>query len=271
MDTYQLIDSGYGKKLEAFGPFKLIRPCPQALWEPLLPDAWKKYDGEFVRSQENLWKRVKTPSPFEIFFNSFRFKLDFTDFGHVGLFPEHAMHWKWMQEKVRSREFHFLNLFAYSGGATLALAKAGAHVTHLDASKKMIYWAKENVRLNKLEKAPIRFIVDDAMKFLKREIKRKREYHGILLDPPTFGRGSQGQVFKIERDLIMLLKLCREVLKSKKRFIVLTTHTSLFTPRALQNVLEQIFCREDIEAKEMLISSPSSFSLPSGSYARWYG
>ena len=271
MNTYKLLDSGHGRKLEIFGPLTLIRPCPQALWEPLCPSLWKTYDGEFVRFEDKGWKKVKARSSFEIFFNLFRFKLELTDFGHVGLFPEHAMHWSWMQEKVQSRDFHFLNLFAYSGAATLALAKVGAQVTHLDASKKMIIWAKDNIRLNGLEKAPVRFIVDDAIKFLKREIKRKNRYHGILLDPPTFGRGTQGQVFKIERDLVILLKLCKEVLISKKGFIVLTTHTPLFTPRTLQHLLKQIFNAKTIEAKEMLISSSTSFSLPSGCYARWHG
>lgn len=269
MSDYLLLDSGNEKKLETFGPYELIRPCPQAIWEPLFPQKWKKHHGEFMRDQGNHWKNKQTPESWIITFEKLRFKLTATDFGHLGIFPEHAMHWKWIEEKITSEKSQVLNLFAYSGSATLALAKKGISVCHLDASKGMVQWARENSVLNGLDKAPIRWIVDDAEKFLKREVKRGVRYQGIVLDPPSFGRGSQGQVFKIERDIIPLLKLCRSVV-DPQGFIVLTAHTPGFTPIVLKNLLTQTQQKGEIEAGEMVIPS-SSFSLPSGSYARWHG
>lgn len=269
MNQYTCIDSGNERKLEAFGPYRFIRPCPQAIWEPQHPEEWEKHQGEFVREQGNRWKKKTAPASWEIQFEALHFKLMPTDFGHLGLFPEHAMHWNWMTNRITSKTSKVLNLFAYSGGATLALAKKGAHVCHLDASKGMVQWARENAALNGLEEAPIRWIVDDALKFLKREVRRKVCYDGMLLDPPSFGRGSQGQVFKIERDLILLLKLCREVL-SPKGFLVLTAHTPGLTPLVLEHLVSQTLKAGKVESGEMVIPS-TSFPLPSGSYARWHG
>jgi len=269
MSSYTLIDSGTEKKLERFGPYELIRPCPQAVWEPSFPDKWENHHGEFVRDQGNRWKKRKTPPSWSVTFEKLQFKLMPTDFGHLGIFPEHAMHWKWIEKKMTAKKKSVLNLFAYSGGATLALASKGISVCHLDASKGMVSWAKENASLNGLEKAPIRWIVDDALKFLKREIRRKVRYQGIILDPPSFGRGNQGQVFKIERDLIPLLELCQQVVV-RDGFVVLTAHTPGFTPTVLKHVLTQTLKNGTIESGEMLIPS-ESFSLPSGSYARWHG
>ena len=269
MSDYILIDSGNEKKLEQFGEYTLIRPCPQAVWEPRLPQKWETHHGEFVRDQGNQWKKKKIPSSWTITYEKLKFRLMPTDFGHLGLFPEHAMHWKWMEEKMVDQKKSVLNLFAYSGAATLALAQNGISVCHLDASKGMVQWARENAALNGLEKAQTRWIVDDALKFLKREIKREVQYQGIILDPPTFGRGNQGQVFKIERDIIPLLSLCRQVV-ANDGFIVLTAHTPGFTPTVLEHVLTQTQPKGEIEAGEMLIAS-ESFSLPSGSYARWHG
>lgn len=269
MTDYKLIDSGSEKKLEKFGEYTLIRPCPQAVWEPQFPKKWETHQGEFVRDQGNRWKKKKTPPSWTITYEKLQFKLMPTDFGHLGLFPEHAMHWKWMEKQMISKKNPVLNLFAYSGAATLALAQKGISVCHLDAAKGMVDWARENARLNGLEKNSVRWIVDDALKFLKREIRRKVSYQGVILDPPTFGRGSKGQVFKIERDLIPLLGLCKEVV-ARDGFIVLTAHTPGFTPTVLHHVLTQTQHKGEIEAGEMLIPS-ESFSLPSGSYARWHG
>jgi 23S rRNA (cytosine1962-C5)-methyltransferase len=269
MNQYQLIDSGNEKKLEKFGPYELIRPCPQAVWEPKFPKKWESHAGEFVREPKNHWKNSRFPSSWDICFETLTFKLIPTNFGHLGLFPEHQMHWDWIKDTVGEDKRQVLNLFAYSGGATLALAKEAIPVCHVDASKGMVDWARENAKLSRLEDQKIRWIIDDSLKFLKREAKRSVSYKGIILDPPSFGRGHQGQVFKIEKDLVSLLKLCREVV-IEEGFIVLTAHTPGFTPTVLSNLLRQIFKRGAIEAGEMVISS-SSFPLPSGSYARWNG
>ncbi|MCB1107054.1 MAG: class I SAM-dependent methyltransferase [Chlamydiia bacterium] len=255
--SYTFLDSGDEQKLEQFGEYTLIRPSPQALWKPSHPELWKKADATFKRGKP--WKGL--PKSWEITYKTLRFKIVPTDFGHLGLFPEHGTHWHWMETKLPNPS-SILNLFAYSGGATLYLAKQGHTLCHLDAAKGMIDWARENAALNNLDKAPIRWIVDDAIKFLKREIKRGKTYDALLLDPPSFGRGSQGQVFKIERDLPLLLSLCKQVLIPKPHFILLTCHTPGLTPKVLHTLLQQTFPSLHIDSGEMLLP------LPSGCYAR---
>jgi|JI10StandDraft_1071094.scaffolds.fasta_scaffold14565_6 23S rRNA (cytosine1962-C5)-methyltransferase len=259
---YELLDSGNEQKLERFGDYLLIRPCPQALWKPKAPELWKKAHATFDRGKG--WKGL--PKSWTLTYKTLTFKIVPTDFGHLGLFPEHAEHWDWMDSKLKPQE-EVLNLFAYSGAATLFLAKKGYAVCHLDAAKGMIDWARENSALNKLEKAPIRWIVDDAIKFLRREIKRKRKYDALLLDPPSFGRGAQGQVFKIERDLPLLLDLCKQVLKPNPSFVLLTCHTPGLTPQVLASLLADFFPSRTIDSGEMLIPSKTT-PLPSGCYAR---
>ena len=263
--TYQLIDSGEGLKLEKFGEYSLIRPCPQALWQKERSKDWEKADAEF--SREKGWEqRRKLPSDWKAEVGGVKFKIAPTDFGHLGVFPEHSMLWEELSPLAPGAQI--LNLFAYSGGATLALAKAGAKLCHLDASKGMVDWARENAAINQLEKAPIRWIVDDALKFLKREVRREVRYDGILLDPPTFGRGSQGEVFKIERDLVTLLDLCRSVLSKSPRFVFLSCHTPGVTPLVLQHLTGQIFKDARIETGEMMLNSPGALPIPSGSFAK---
>ena len=189
-----------------------------------------------------------------------------TDFGHLWVFPEHASLWGWMQERL-SPSTKVLNLFAYSGGATLAALQKGASVCHLDASKGMVDWARENAALNGLTSAPARWIVDDAIKFLRREVKRGNRYDGILLDPPTFGRGSKGEVFKIERDIQPLLELCKELLTESPKFLIFSCHTPGFTPIVLKHLLGQFF-DAPIEAYEMLLESEEAYSIPSGCVAK---
>lgn len=260
--TYELLDSGDEQKLERFGDFLLIRPCPQALWHPQSPKLWKEAHATFNR--ETPWEGL--PKSWNIDYKKLTFKLSPTPFGHLGIFPEHAQHWSWMDSKLKPSS-EILNLFAYSGGATMHLAQNGHKVCHLDASKGMVEWARQNAALNTLEDAPIRWIVDDTLKFLKREIKRKKQYDALLLDPPTFGRGSQGQVFKIERDLLPLLSLCRQVLKTRPSFVLLTCHTPGLTPQILQNLLSQTLPSIKVESGEMLLPS-KNFPLPSGTYTR---
>lgn len=259
---YELLDSGDEQKLEQFGDYLLIRPCPQALWRPKAPNLWKTADATFKRDKP--WKGL--PKSWTMAYKNLTFKIVPTDFGHLGLFPEHAQHWNWMHSKLKPKS-EVLNLFAYSGAATLFLAKKGHAVCHLDAAKGMVDWARENASLNKLDKAPIRWIVDDAIKFLRREVKRKRKYDAILLDPPSFGRGAQGQVFKIERDLPLLLDLCKQVLNTKPSFILLTCHTPGLTPKVLAPLLADHFPKLSIDSGEMLIPSETT-PLPSGCFAR---
>ncbi|MCB1084582.1 MAG: class I SAM-dependent methyltransferase [Chlamydiia bacterium] len=260
--TYQLIDSGNEKKLEQFGDHLLIRPCAQALWKPSQPEKWKNAESTFER--EKGWSRSLPPS-WTLPFHGLTLKIVPTDFGHLGLFPEHALHFDPMKAALKNPS-SVLNLFAYSGAATLALAQAGHTVCHVDAAKGIVEWARENAALSHLEKAPIRWIVDDALKFLKREIKRGRTYDALLLDPPTFGRGAQGQVFKIERDLIPLLQACKEVLTSKPAFVLLTCHTPGLTPTILSHLLTQTFPTLTPTSGEMLLPS-ESLSLPSGNFS----
>jgi 23S rRNA (cytosine1962-C5)-methyltransferase len=263
-DTYQLLDSGDGKKWERFGEYTLLRPCPQAIWRP---KGKEEADAFFTRDEGNQWHfKRKLPDSWEIQLKGIWLKIALTDFGHLGVFPEHASLWSWMRSTLSVGD-KVLNLFAYSGGATLAAALSGAHVCHLDASKGMVDWARENARRNQLSQAPVRWIVDDALKFLKRELKRGVRYEGIILDPPTFGRGCQGEVFKIERDLVPLLELCRALLSNQPRFLIVTCHTPGFTPMVLSHLFEQVF-QVPSEVGEMLLESPGALSIPCGTYVR---
>lgn len=268
--TYQLLDSGNGLKLEAFGKVVLIRPAPQALWQPQLSQKeWAKAHASFTREGKSGWQMHQPlPTSWTVTLEGIRLHLKRTDFGHLGVFPEHAHFWPWLQKECLTKTgIRVLNLFAYSGGATLALAKCGAQVTHLDAAKGMCDWASENARLNGLEKAPIRWIVDDARKYLARACKRGERYEGIVLDPPSFGRGKAGEIFKIEHDLPLILKQCRELLSDSGRFILFTCHTPGFTPLVMSQLLKETFAKGEIDSGEMFLDHPT-FKLPSGSFAK---
>lgn len=263
--NYVLLDSGNEEKWEKFGEYTLVRPCPQAVWRPQ-KSPWSA-DGRFSRDETNRWSfPKKLPSIWTLTLHGVVLKISPTDFGHLGVFPEHASQWEWMRHHL-SKGAKVLNLFAYSGAASLAAAQEGASVCHVDASKGMVDWARENAKLNHLSDAPIRWIVDDAYKFLKREARRGQSYDGILLDPPTFGRGSKGEVFKIERDLIPLLEACKEVLSQNPRFLIFSCHTPGLTPIVLNHVLTQVFGKKP-ETGEMMLESPNTLSIPSGSFGR---
>ena len=207
--------------------------------------------------------QTKLPDFWTIEWGGIRFHIEPTEFGHLGVFPEHAELWMEMAGLIEPG-MRVLNLFAYSGGATMAALQAKAEVCHLDASKGMVDWARENARLNQLESLPVRWIVDDAIKFLRREVKRGSLYEGILLDPPTFGRGIKGEVFKIESDLIELLELSRSLLSAKKRFLILSCHTPGFTPLVLEHVMTQLFGKEGLDCRDMALHSPGALAIPSG-------
>ena len=205
-EDYELIDAGGGRKFERFGPYTVVRPCAQALWRARDEAAWSRATASFDREAGNRWHgRGALPKEWTIETAGIRFRIAGTDFGHLGIFPEQRAQWKWIRETVRSaaaaRPVSVLNLFAYSGGSTLAAAQGGAEVCHLDAAKGMVQWARENAALNGLQDRPIRWIADDAHKFLRREARRGRRYDAVIFDPPTFGRGANGETYKIERDL----------------------------------------------------------------------
>lgn len=279
MNEYELLDSGNGRKLERFGDVILARPCAQAVWEPQHPERWRKAAAEFDRVDGLNWRgRDEVPKRWIVPVNGIQMKLSPTDFGHLGVFPETRALWDWITATLREaatrakQPLRALNLFAYSGGATLAMARGGAEVCHLDASKGMTEWARENAALNKLQEAPIRWIVDDVQKFLTREIRRGNRYDAIMLDPPSFGRGKQGELYKIEKDLIATLKNVKAVLSDRPLFVLLTSHTPGFTPTVLSNLLHQVIGPGRMECGEMLLTgAPDVFSVPNGTWARWIG
>lgn len=271
-DGYELIDSGDQKKLERFGDFILSRPCSQAVWKKSLPNTvWEEASATFTRIDDKRWhSKGELPESWNITTQDIVFKLSCTDFGHLGIFPEVRPYWSWLRKTIKEakRPIRVLNLFAYSGGVTLAAALAGAEVCHLDASKGMVSWARENAALNGLENAPIRWIVEDVQKFVTREVKRGKTYDAIFLDPPTFGRGSQGELFKIETHIHPLLDSIQALLSPEPLFVLFSCHTPGFTPTVLSNLLGQRFSGA-IESGEMLLESSKSLPIPSGAFARW--
>ena len=277
MTDYELLDSGNGLKLERFGGIVLSRPGALAVWRPQKPGLWRKATAAFDRKGGLTWRgREKLPESWVVTLRDIRLKLSTTDFGHLGVFPETLGIWDQIRNAIRSRgagtagQPQFLNLFAYSGGATLAAAKAGAACCHLDASKGMVEWARVNAALNGLANAPIRWIVDDAHKFLEREVRRGRVYDAILLDPPSFGHGARGELYKIERDLPKTLDLLRPLLSPKPLFVMLTCHTPGFSPVVLGNILRQFREGGSVENGEMLLTgAPDILALPSGAWACW--
>ena len=276
-DQYELLDSGNGKKLERYGDLILDRPCAQAVWEPQDPSLWSKATARFDRVGGLNWEgRGKVSKPWNVEIAGVTMKLSATDFGHIGAFPETRALWKWIRETLteetekKGRQLKFLNLFAYSGGATLAGAQSGSQCCHLDASKGMVDWARENAALNNLQEAPIRWIVDDVIKFLRREVKRGNKYDGILLDPPSFGRGKKGELYKIEDQLMTTLDLVHEVLSEDPAFVILTSHTPGFSPIVLSNLLRQYHPTGRFECGEMLLTGkPKTNQLPNGNWSRW--
>ena len=292
-DDYELLDSGDGRKLERFGKYVLARPCSQAMWRPSKSAAeWELADASFDREDGNRWHgRSNLPKEWQIETAGIRFKLGGTDFGHLGIFPEQRAQWVWIRQTIRSAIEQseqsnnrtiprVLNLFAYSGGSTMAAALGGAEVCHLDASKGMVEWARENARLNGLQDHPIRWIVDDAHKFMKREIRRGHRYDAIILDPPTFGRGAGGEMYKIERDLKDTLGLVKDLLSESPSFVLFSSHTPGLSQIVAENILGQLFPTAALESGEMLLEpavqsnnrtieqSNNSLPCPSGIYCR---
>jgi 23S rRNA (cytosine1962-C5)-methyltransferase len=277
-DDYALLDSGNFRKLERFGDIVLARPCAQAVWRPSLAErAWQDATASFSREGQNRWVgRSRLPEQWEISVEGIRFQLRSTDFGHLGIFPEQRKQWMRIREFCASflathgRPARVINLFAYSGGSTLAAALGAAEVCHVDASKGMVDWARNNAALNGCADKPIRWIVDDIFKFLEREQRRARLYDLVLLDPPTYGRGAKGEVFKIEEALPELLRIIHGVMSERATAILLSCHTPEYTATALANLLAQEFGGSGkLESGEMLLEGVRTLAIPSGTFAYW--
>lgn len=279
-DIYELIDSGNGRKLERFGPYVFDRPCAQAVWKAQRKNKeWRKADGRFLREGKNEWEfSGKLPESWTIEIDGIMFETGPTDFGHLGVFPEHVRSWHKMRDIIdtvpedKRTEINVLNLFAYSGGASLAAARCGVKVCHLDASKKIVQWARRNADLNDMQDAPIRWIVDDVRKFLLREIRRGNKYDGIILDPPSFGRGAKQEIFKIEDHLGEILDLCRSVLTPSPLFLFLSCHTPGYTPLVMKHLITQTTdgLAGNVTSGEMILTGKNaSLPLPSGNFACW--
>ena len=268
-----LIDSGNGRKLERYGPFTVVRPEPQAMWAPA-DDDWDP-DATFVPGSDEegggRWVRHRdVPKQWELSRGPVRFDASLTPFRHLGFFPDMAPQWDWMRERASGAEV--LNLFGYTGVGTLLLSEAGARLVHVDASKKSVEQGKENARLSGLAENPIRWMVDDASKFTAREVRRARRYDGILLDPPKFGRGPTGEVWRLEENLSPLLSDCRKLLDENSRFLVLTVYAVRMSALAIGELVKQTLggLGGTVEAGEMTVREETrGLLLPTAIFARW--
>jgi 23S rRNA (cytosine1962-C5)-methyltransferase len=281
---YRLLDSGNGRKLERFGDMMLVRPEEQAIWSPRLGEAaWHEagavFTGDTDEEGAGRWKRqADTPDAWQCAHGPVRFVCRLTSFRHVGAFPEQAAHRAWMSERLArasasGRQPRLLNLFGYTGLASLIAADAGAHVTHVDASKKAIGWARENQSLSGMDDKPIRWICDDAMKFAAREVRRGKQYDGILLDPPKFGRGPKGETWDLFADLPGMLRHCRVLVDQKSGFVILTAYAIRASFIALHELTAEIF-GEGVESGELVLLEESRDGqpgrrLPTSLFARW--
>jgi len=276
---YELIDTGNGEKLERWGTYVLRRPDPQIIW-PINGKSgqWDKADAHYHRSSKGggKWEfKKKLPPKWNISYKGMSFYIEPTGFKHTGLFPEQAVNWSWIMDKIRAakRPINVLNLFAYTGGATVAAAHAGASVCHVDASKGMVQWAKENISLSGLSDRPVRFITDDVIKFVKREKRRGSFYDAVIMDPPSYGRGPNGEIWKIEDEIYPLVELCMDVLTKKPLFFLINSYTTGFSPTVVENILKMTLGKKHkgiISSGEVGIPvSSTGLVLPCGIFGRW--
>ena len=275
---YEVIDTSDGEKLERWGDYILVRPDPQVIWHtPKKDKRWNKLNGHYYRSKKGggQWDFFDLPEQWSINYKELTFNLKPFSFKHTGLFPEQATNWDWCSEKIKNagRPIKVLNLFAYTGGATLAAANAGASVTHVDASKGMVTWANENAVSSGLKDAPIRWLVDDCTKFVKREIRRGNKYDAIIMDPPSYGRGPGGEIWKIEDSIYDFVKLCTEVLSDDPLFYLINSYTTGLAPSVLTYMLstevKSKFGGTVISDEIGVPVSGNGLVLPCGASGRW--
>jgi len=274
---YEVIDTDGGEKLERWGDYMLVRPDPQVLWKTERNHkGWKHPNGHYHRSKQGggSWEFFDLPEQWSIQYRELTFQLKPFSFKHTGLFPEQAVNWDWCAEKIRSagRPVKVLNLFAYTGGATLSAAAAGASVTHVDASKGMVTWAKENAVSSGLAEAPIRWLVDDCVKFVEREIRRGNTYDGIIMDPPSYGRGPKGETWKIEESIFPFIQLCTKILSKDAIFFLVNSYTTGLQPAVLTYMLSTALkpFGGHVESEEIgLPVSSNGLVLPCGASGRW--
>ena len=282
---YEVIDTSGGEKLERWGEYILVRPDPQVLWDtPRTDRRWKQKNGHYHRSSKGggEWEFFRLPQEWSIQYRELTFHLKPFSFKHTGLFPEQAVNWDWFSSIIKKcanekakggQPLKVLNLFAYTGGATLAAVKAGAAVTHVDASKGMVSWAKENAVSSGLSQASIRWLVDDCVKFVEREIRRGNHYDAIIMDPPSYGRGPKGEIWKIEDCIHPLIQLCIQILSKDARFFLINSYTTGLQPAVLSYMLQTVITPQfggHVEAGEIgLPVSSKSLILPCGASGRW--
>ena len=283
-NDYEVLDTSAGEKLERWGDYILVRPDPQVIWNtPHKVREWKQKNGHYHRSNKGggQWEFFDLHEQWEISYGNLKFHLKPFHFKHTGLFPEQAVNWEWSGNLIREakkknpgKEIKVLNLFAYTGGATVACADAGAAVTHVDASKGMVTWAKENAAASGLANAPIRYLVDDCVKFVEREIRRGNHYDAIIMDPPSYGRGPKGEIWKIEEKIFPLVQLCTKVLADKPLFFLINSYTTGLQPAVLSYMLNlEIKSRfgGTVEADEigLPVRGKQGLVLPCGASGRW--
>ena len=276
---YKILDMADGQKLERWGNVILSRPDPQIIWKnKSFPNKWKDINAVYHRSSSGggSWEfKKKMPEKWQIKYKDLTFNIKPMGFKHTGLFPEQAVNWDWMIEKIQkaNRPIKVLNLFAYTGGATVACSYAGASVCHVDSSKGMTTWAKENIESSGLKERPVRFIVDDVIKFVSREIRRNNKYDAIIMDPPSYGRGAKGEVWQFENDIYDLVELCTNVLSDKPLFFLINSYTTGISSKVLADILELTVAKKyrgKIESGEVGIPMENSnLVLPCGIYGRW--
>ena len=276
---YEVIDCSKGEKLERWGDYILVRPDPQVIWDtPRKEKGWHKMNAHYHRSKKGggEWEFFDLPQQWSIHYRNLTFQLKPFSFKHTGLFPEQATNWDWFSELIKKagRPVKVLNLFAYTGGATIAAAAAGASVTHVDASKGMVTWAKENAASSGLADAPIRWIVDDCVKFVEREIRRGNHYDAIIMDPPSYGRGPKGEIWKIEESIHPLVKLCAQLLVDRPLFFLINSYTTGLQPAVLSYLIGTELKRfpGKVTADEIgLPVSSNGLTLPCGASGRFEG
>ena len=275
---YELLDASNGERLERWGQHILVRPDPQIIWKtPRVAPAWKRPEGRYSRSHTGggSWDRGELPASWDIRYGSLTFHVKPMNFKHTGLFPEQAANWDWMQKKIReaNRPIRALNLFAYTGGASVACLAAGASVCHVDAAKGMVAWAKDNAAASGLSGAGVRWIVDDCAKFVEREIRRGHKYDAIIMDPPSYGRGPGGEVWKLEVNLWDFVSLCSGVLSDDALFVLINSYTTGLAPSVLSYITDSIFTARrggSSRAEELgLPVTQSGLVLPCGASCRW--